>query len=61
MMLMHLEDRAGALESLRPFFSPPRRPQQLLFSLHRNGPVPQSMADYEPFQKLVGWPPPLPN
>ena len=61
MIPMHLEDRAGALELLRPIFIPPRRSQQLLSSLHRNGLVPQSMADYEPFQKLVGWPPPLPN
>ena len=60
MMLMHLGDRAGALELLRPIFSPQRRPQQLLFTLHGNG-VPQSMADYQPFQKLVGWPPPAPN
>jgi hypothetical protein len=60
MMLGHLEDRAGAVEMIRPPFSQQGR-LQLLMRLHRHGPVPQSVANYPPFQELVGWPPPLPN
>ena len=70
MILMHLGDRAGAVEFLRPIFGPQRRPLQALMRLHRiqalmrlhrTAHVPQSMANYAPFQELVGWPPPLPN
>ncbi len=61
MILMHLEDREGAVELLRVNFGPQRRPRELLLRLHRTGPVPQFMADYAPFQELLGWPPPLPN
>ena len=61
-ILMHLGDRAGAVELMRPIFRG-RQPRflQALMELHRGGQVPQSMADYAPFQELVGWPPPLPN
>ena len=60
-ILTRLGDRAGAVELLRPALLPQQRPLQLLLRLHGQGPVPQSLADYPPFQKLVGWPPPLPN
>ena len=61
MILMHLGDRASAVEMMRPFFGPQGRPLQLLTRLHRNGQMPQSMADYAPFRELMGWPPPLSN
>ena len=61
MILMHLGDWAGAVELMRPIFGPRQRPLSLLVALHQLGQLPQSMADYAPFQELVGWPPPLPN
>ena len=65
MILMHLGDRSGALEVMRPIFDLQRTPTPLLRRLHRIGPVsqtgPQSLAAYAPFQELVGRPPPLPN
>ena len=60
-ILMHLGDRAGAVELMRPIFRPQRNAVQLHLRPRRMGPLPQSMADYAPFQELVGWPPPLPN
>jgi len=61
MILMHLGDRAGAVELMRTLYGENRWPEQLLLRLHKNGQVPQSMANYAPFQELVGWPPPAPN
>jgi serine/threonine-protein kinase len=59
--LMLLGDSAGAVKVLRPMFAQQRKPVDLLKNFHRSGQLPQSMADYAPFQELVGWPPPLPN
>ena len=60
-ILMHLGDRAGAVELMRERFGQQRKPLQALMTLHRIGLVPESMDDYAPFQELVGWPPPAPN
>lgn len=59
--LMHLGDRAGAVELMRETFGEQRRPLQALLRLHRLGLVPQSRDDFAPFQRLVGWPPLAPN
>ena len=62
MIQVHLGDRAGAVELMRPIFGPQRKPLQSLLKLHRfYGQAPQSLADYAPFRELVGWPPPLPD
>ena len=58
--LMHLGDRAGAVEALRPLFAQ-RKPVYLLRNFHRFGGVPQTVVDYAPLRELVGWPPPAPN
>ena len=60
-ILMHLGDRAGAVEQLGVNFNEHRKPLQQLIRLHRRWTVSESMADYPPFQQLVGWPPPAPN
>ena len=57
MIRSHLGDNAGAVELMR------SRLSSLYLSglLHSVVGVPQSLADYAPFQELVGWPPPAPN